>query len=62
MRDFLKEIIAERAARNEDFPRLVAEAEERRARLRDLARQRGGRLSSHDVLGGRRKRERCGQT
>jgi hypothetical protein len=36
MKDFLREIIDERTARNPEFPRLVAEAAERRVLARSL--------------------------
>jgi seryl-tRNA synthetase len=38
--DFLEELIAERTARNPDFPKLMEAAERRRALLRDLAQVR----------------------
>ena len=40
MTDFLDEIIAERTARNPDFPALLAAAADRRRLLRELAQTR----------------------
>jgi ribosome-binding protein aMBF1 (putative translation factor) len=49
-KDFLDEIVAERTARNPDFPRLVEEAAERRRRLRRLSAMRSeARLSQTAV-------------
>jgi seryl-tRNA synthetase len=44
--DFLEELIAERTARNPDFPKLMEAAARRRALLKEFARVRGQRKRS----------------
>jgi ribosome-binding protein aMBF1 (putative translation factor) len=51
--DFVAEIVAERTARNPEFPRLVAEDEERRRLARRLAELREKRALSQTVVAAR---------
>jgi DNA-binding transcriptional regulator YiaG len=51
--DFLAEIIEERTRRNANFPRLVAEAEERRKLARKLAALRERKSLSQTVVAAR---------
>src|SRR6476469_4191826 len=49
-RDFLDEVIAERSARNPDFPEMMDAARRRRELLRALATQRTDRMISQTQL------------
>lgn len=48
--DFLDELIAERTARNSDFPKLLEAAERRRALLKELAQVRARRRQSQTAV------------
>jgi seryl-tRNA synthetase len=48
--DLLEELIAERTARNPDFPKLLDAARRRRALLRDLAAVRGKQKRSQTAV------------
>ncbi|HEU4707087.1 MAG TPA: helix-turn-helix transcriptional regulator [Solirubrobacterales bacterium] len=48
--DFLDELIAERTARNPDFPKLLEAARRRRALLKELAAVRHGRGQSQTAV------------
>lgn len=52
-KDFLEELVAERTARNPDFPSLVDEAAERRKLARKLAAIREKRSMSQTVVAAR---------